>query len=333
LTEAQDLIEEAVRKLWNDELVAFPTETVYGIGAHAARPAAVSKIFSVKGRPADHPLIVHIPGAKWLNQWASNIPDAAWALAEACWPGALTLILEKQQWVPDNVTGGQKTVGLRVPNHPLALELLHAFAEFGRPGRGGIAAPSANRFGHISPTTAAHVWEDLGEHVSLILDGGACSVGIESTIVDLSRETPSILRPGAISTEQIAEILGTTPRLGYRTHEHDAPRVSGTHSTHYAPRAPATLMRLPELLAWLEAHPEEHCAVLAYTLPTILNPSHIWRMMPYIPDAYARELYNALRHLDHRCPSRILIEAPPETSDWAAVNNRLVRAATQRATS
>jgi L-threonylcarbamoyladenylate synthase len=158
-------------------------------------------------------------------------------------------------------------------------------------------------------------------------------VGIESTIIDLSRDVPSILRPGAISVEQITEILGTTPRLGYSTRETNAPRVSGTLSTHYAPHAPATLMALPEILDWLEAHPEEHCAVLAYTLPHTLKPAHVWHMMTCIPDVYARELYNALRHLDHRCPTRILIEAPPETSDWAAVNDRLARATAQRAAS
>jgi len=203
------LLARAVALLRAGELVALPTETVYGLGADAANPAAVAKIFAAKGRPADHPLIVHLPGSAWLDRWAADIPQAAWDLAEMFWPGPLTLILKKQPWVPEAVTGGQDTVGLRVPGHPLALELLKAFADAGTPG--GIAAPSANRFGRVSPTRAAHVAEELGGQVPLILDGGPCQVGIESTILDLSRGQPELLRPGYFSPQRLAEVLGEMP--------------------------------------------------------------------------------------------------------------------------
>jgi L-threonylcarbamoyladenylate synthase len=188
-------VTRAAQLLHAGELVAFPTETVYGLGADARNPTALAKIFAAKGRPADHPLIVHLPDASHLGDWAIDIPAAAHTLAAACWPGPLTLILKRHPSVPNLVTGGQNTIGVRVPNHPVALALLHEF-------NSGIAAPSANKFGHISPTTAAHVQEELGEsgekNVAMILDGGPCAVGIESTIVDMTSATPRILRPGAI---------------------------------------------------------------------------------------------------------------------------------------
>ncbi|MBN8455750.1 L-threonylcarbamoyladenylate synthase, partial [Accumulibacter sp.] len=200
------VIDHAVALLQAGELVAFPTETVYGLGADAANPAAVGRIFAAKGRPADHPLIVHLPADGYLDHWASDIPRQAWELTEAFWPGPLTLILRRARGIPSVVTGGQETIGLRVPAHPLALTLLRAFAEAGGGlgGLCGVAAPSANRFGRISPTEAAHVRAELGESVRLILDGGRCAVGIESTILDLSRgagEAPRVLRPGAITPE------------------------------------------------------------------------------------------------------------------------------------
>jgi L-threonylcarbamoyladenylate synthase len=211
-------IERAVALLRRGELVAFPTETVYGLGADAANPAAVARIFAAKGRPADHPLIVHLPAAEHLARWARDIPAEAEKLAAAFWPGPLTLILKRQPQVPNAVTGGQDTVGLRVPSHPLALELLRAF-------EGGIAAPSANRFGRISPTTAAHVREELGERVPLVLDGGACPVGIESTILDLSRGVPVLLRPGAIGPADIARVLGRAFARNGRAARRGAARV------------------------------------------------------------------------------------------------------------
>jgi L-threonylcarbamoyladenylate synthase len=213
------------------ELVAFPTETVYGLGADASNPRAVARIFAAKGRPADHPLIVHLPDAAHLPRWAVDIPDAAHKLAAALWPGPLTLILRRHPSVSDAITGGQNTVGLRVPNHPLALQLLREFD-------GGVAAPSANRFGHVSPTTAAHVREELGTSVALILDGGPCAVGIESTILDLSGTHARILRPGMLDADAIAGILGAPPIVGGSP---DAPRVSGSLEAHYAPRTPLRL--------------------------------------------------------------------------------------------
>jgi len=197
-------IEKAAALLRQGELVAFPTETVYGLGADASNPEAVAKIFAAKGRPADHPLIVHIPGVEHLDRWAREIPETAFASAKAFWPGPLTLILKRQPNVPDAVTGGQDTVGIRVPGHPLALELLKAFD-------GGVAAPSANRFGHVSPTTAQHVHDELGSAVAMVLDGGPCRVGIESTIVNLTGPQSRILRPGMISAADLGRVLGRMP--------------------------------------------------------------------------------------------------------------------------
>ena len=214
----------AVELLRAGQLVAFPTETVYGLGADAANPEAVARIFAAKGRPADHPLIVHVSGDDAVDRWAEQVPGFAWELMEAFWPGPLTLILKKQAWVPSTVTGGQDTVGLRVPGHPVALELLRCFAADGGPG--GIAAPSANRFGHISPTTADHVREELGDRVALILDGGPCAVGIESTIVDCSRGAPIILRPGHISAAHLEAVSGIQPRLQAAA---GTPRVSASN--------------------------------------------------------------------------------------------------------
>jgi L-threonylcarbamoyladenylate synthase len=196
----QDSIQQAAQLLRKGRLVAVPTETVYGLGADATNPEAIKKIFAAKGRPADHPLIVHIPDASYLNAWAVDIPDSALILAERFWPGPLTLVLKKQPDVPLEVTGGQETIALRVPNHPVALNLLKVFG-------GGIAAPSANRFCRISPTQASHVAEELGDKVDLILDGGACQVGLESTIVDLSSGNPKLLRPGQIGKAEIEELL------------------------------------------------------------------------------------------------------------------------------
>ncbi|MGB7502317.1 MAG: L-threonylcarbamoyladenylate synthase, partial [Azonexus sp.] len=199
--------DRAVELLRAGELVAFPTETVYGLGADASNPAAVAKIFAAKGRPADHPLIVHLAGHDAVDHWAEQVPAVAWELMETFWPGPLTLILKKQAWVPSTVTGGQDTVGLRVPGHPVALELLRRFAAVAGE-HAGIAAPSANRFGRISPTTAAHVQEELGDRISLTLDGGPCTVGIESTIVDCSGGEPVVLRPGHISPAHLETVFG-----------------------------------------------------------------------------------------------------------------------------
>ncbi|MBP7628672.1 MAG: threonylcarbamoyl-AMP synthase [Zoogloea sp.] len=316
-------IQRAVQLLRQGELVALPTETVYGLGADALNPDAVAKIFAAKGRPSDHPLIVHLADASQIMTWAREVPKDAIALARAFWPGPLTLILKRDESVPDLVTGGQDTVGLRVPNHPVALKLLRAFGS-------GVAAPSANRFGRISPTTAAHVRQELGERVALILDGGACAVGLESTIVDLSRGVPVILRPGAIGADDIARVLGRRPRLrseveaGNAAEQGATPRVSGALAAHYAPRTPLELVATDALAA--QARPGD--AVLARcAAPASLAEGVAWAQAPADPAGYGHDLYARLRSLDESGATRILVEAPPASPDWAAVADRLGRAA------
>ncbi len=316
--------DRAVALLRDGELVALPTETVYGLGADAANPAAVAKIFAAKGRPADHPLIVHVSGHDAVDHWAENVPDLAWELMETFWPGPLTLILKKQAWVPDAVTGGQDTVGLRVPGHPVALELLRRFAAAAGE-HAGIAAPSANRFGRISPTTAEHVREELGDRVSLILDGGPCTVGIESTIVDCSRGEPVVLRPGHIAPAHLAAVLGCSPRIETAS---GAPRVSGSLAAHYAPQTPMRVVAGERLLDFLNAqrHKGEPCGVISHSMPPQAGMPHAWRLLPADPVGYAHDLYAAMRDLDHAGLSLIAVEALPEDAAWAAVADRLRRA-------
>ena len=316
--------QRAVDLLRAGELVAFPTETVYGLGADASNPEAVAKIFAAKGRPPDHPLIVHLAGHDAVDQWAEAVPAVAWELMETFWPGPLNLILKKQAWVPLTVTGGQNTVGLRVPGHPVALELLRRFAASG--GNGGIAAPSANRFGRISPTTAAHVQEELGARVPLILDGGPCAVGIESTIVDCSRGEPVVLRPGHISPLHLEAVLGRLPEIATAV---GAPRVSGSLAAHYAPVTPMRIVAGPRLLDFINAqrHKGDRCGVIGHSQPPQAGMPHVWRMLPADPVGYAHELYAALREMDHAGVDLIAVEALPETPLWAAVGDRLRRAA------
>ncbi len=324
----------AVDLLMAGELVALPTETVYGLGADAANPAAVGRIFSAKGRPADHPLIVHLAGHNAVEQWAREVPDFAWELMETFWPGPLTLILKKQDWVPDAVTGGQDTVGLRVPGHPVALELLRRFAKAkaaaGANAPAGIAAPSANRFGRISPTTAAHVAEELGcgvgSPVALILDGGACAVGIESTIIDCSRGAAVVLRPGHISPQHLEAVLGYPPAVAVST---GAPRVSGSLEAHYAPLTPLRLVAGERLLDFLNAqrHRGGRCAVISANQPPQAGMPHAWRLMPADPVGYAHDLYAALRDMDHAGADLIVVEALPESPGWLAIADRLRRSA------
>ena len=313
----------AVELLRAGELVAFPTETVYGLGADATNPAAVARIFAAKGRPADHPLIVHLAGHDAVDRWAEEVPAVAWELMEAFWPGPLTLILKKQAWVPSTVTGGQDTVGLRVPGHPVALELLRRFAADGEPG--GIAAPSANRFGHISPTTAAHVGEELGDRVALILDGGPCTVGIESTIVDCSRGAPVILRPGHISAAHVEVVSGVQPRLVAG----GAPRVPGALEAHYAPQTPLRMVAGERLIDFLGAQRKQgaRCGVIGHSQPPQAGVPHLWRLLSADPVAYAHDLYAALRDMDNAGVALIVVEAPPDRPEWAAVTDRLRRAA------
>ena len=292
-------------------LVAFPTETVYGLGADASSEKAVSLLYAVKGRPVEHPVIVHFASAELAFKWASQVPDAARKLAKKFWPGPLTLILKRSALAKDFVTGGQDSVGLRVPSHPVAHELLSLFA-------GAVAAPSANRFGRVSPTTAAHVREDLGNDVELVLEGGPSEVGIESTIVDLSGVAPVLLRPGRISKLQLEQVVG---KIGEATAA--SPRHSGGLERHYAPRTPAQLVPTYGLDKEI-AKGKEKVAVLAFSRPD--ERVDYWVRMPRDPQAYAQKLYAALRELDSAGCERILVEAPPETSEWAAVTDRLRRA-------
>jgi L-threonylcarbamoyladenylate synthase len=310
-------IEKAAEILRKGGLVAFPTETVYGLGADASNPAAVRKIFAAKGRPADHPVIVHIAGTSDLKHWAAEVPRPAWLLAEKFWPGPLTMVLKRAAHVSDLITGGQDTVGLRVPSHPVAQQLLKAFG-------GGIAAPSANRFGRLSPTTAQHVREELGDAVDFVLDGGPCDVGIESTIVDLTHETPAVLRPGRISAHQIAEALLA------RTGESAVgrPRVSGSLESHYAPILPLKIVQPEEIENYLLVRMDKPIAVLARRGRPPDSKATLWQVAPEMPDDYARLLYATLRRLDVSGCRMIVVEALPALPEWMAVRDRLGRAAT-----
>lgn len=309
-------IARAAALLREAELVAFPTETVYGLGADASNPKAVAKVFALKGRPASHPLIVHLADAGQLPRWAADIPPEAQALAARFWPGPLTLILNKREEVPVAVTGGQDSVGLRVPAHPVAQALLATFG-------GGIAAPSANRFGRVSPTTAAHVEHEFGARLRLILDGGACAVGIESTIVDFTSGRATLLRPGGIAASTLAEVLGYAPVAPGRA----APRASGSLAQHYAPHTPTDLVSGAQLLALARSESRE-LAVWARS-PAEAGFGGLWLQAPASPEDYARQLYATLRLLDASGASRILVEAPPATAVWEAVNDRLRRASTR----
>ena len=306
-------IGKAERLLWAGRLVAFPTETVYGLGADASSKDAIARLYEVKGRPGDHPVIVHFADAKKAFEWAREVPPAAHKLAAKFWPGPLTLILKRAPHVGDFVTGRQDTVGLRVPAHPLAHELLAAFG-------GGLAAPSANRFGRVSPTTAQHVRDDLGADVDLVLDGGPCGVGIESTIVDLSRGHAVLLRPGGIGVAELEAALGEPVSLP----DAEAPRVSGSLPAHYAPRTPARLVGGEALEAEI-ARLGEAAAVLAFSAPD--ERVDFWLRMPKDPAAYAQKLYSALRELDGTGSKMLLIETPPDSPAWRAVLDRLRRAA------
>jgi L-threonylcarbamoyladenylate synthase len=314
----EEAIEKAAQILRDGGLVAFPTETVYGLGADAANPAAVRKVFQAKGRPPDHPLIVHIPDTSALKNWAAEVPRGAWLLAEKYWPGPLTIILERAAHVSDVVTGGQRTLGLRVPSHPMAQRLLRAFG-------GGIAAPSANRYGHLSPTNAQHVRDDLGAAVDCILDGGACPVGIESTIVDLSGSQPALLRPGQISARQIEDAL--LAQLAAPSAA--SPRAPGTMASHYAPRLPLKLVPPEQIEAYLRKDAAGIAsAVLARRNRPRDTQAALWQVAPEAPQAYAQQLYGLLRRLDTAGCQWIIAELPPDLPEWTAIRDRLTRAAT-----
>ena len=305
-------VRRAAEILRRGGLVAFPTETVYGLGADASNAAAVKRLYEVKRRPPEHPLIVHFASADDAFRWAREVPDGAKALAKRFWPGPLTLILKRSSLAEGFVTGGQDNVGLRVPSHPVAHDLLLSF------GR-GVAAPSANRFGHVSPTTAAHVRDDLGKDVDLVLEGGASEVGIESTIVDFSSGSPVLLRPGHIAAAQLEEVLGIT----IQEKDQSSPRHSGGLERHYAPSTSARLVRTHELDREI-AKLGDKVAVLAFSRPD--ERVDYWLRMPREPQAFAQRLYAALRELDTAGCDSILIESPPDAPEWAAVLDRLRRA-------
>jgi len=317
-----DEIQAAATLLRAGETVAFPTETVYGLGADASNPLAVRKIFEIKGRPIYHPLIVHIAATSQLPAWAQSIPDAAWRLAEAFWPGPLTLILQRSNQVPNEVTGGQETVGLRVPDHPIATTLLRAFG-------GGIAAPSANRFGQVSPTTAQHVRDKLGPKVGMILDGGPCRIGVESTIVRLAHGEALLLRPGGLSVESIEDTLNKKILLA--APEASKVRASGMLDSHYSPETPIEIH--PTNVLWPRAR---QLTKLGYKVVVLSlsdgnnfvgnNGITIYHM-PKLADEYGRELYATLHRIDHASFDLLLVEAPPTTQRWIAINDRMRRAA------
>ncbi len=325
-------IQRAARLLEQGKLVAFPTETVYGLGADASNPEAVAAIFTAKGRPSNHPIIVHVAHNADLSRWTSHIPEEAHLLINTFWPGPLTLILPRADSVPAAVSGGQHSIGLRCPSHPVARALL---AEF-RHGQGGIAAPSANRFGHVSPTTAQHVLDEFGHTtdspIASVLDGGQSDVGIESTIVDLTRLAtvgPVVLRPGQISVTQLAQCLGRMPGLPTSS-DAAAPRVSGSLDAHYAPKTPLVLIDTAELMPLLQRLNLQqisyvlmhHSSLTSEQQSTVIN-----EQMPSRAEAYAHRLYASLRTLDTQNAGLIVIERPPTGDEWQGVNDRLRRAA------
>jgi L-threonylcarbamoyladenylate synthase len=317
---------QAAARLAAGDLVAFPTETVYGLGADACNSAAVARIYLVKDRPADHPLIVHIASMDRMGDWASDVPEYAIKLARDFWPGPMTLVLARSGLAQDFITGGQNTVGLRVPNHPIALALLEAFEKVG--GK-AIAAPSANRFGHVSPTSAAAVVEELGQYLApkdVVLDGGACAVGVESTIIDCTSYTPRILRPGAISDDMVGQSTGLEIFRAYRfiddasgmTHINRAEeiRVSGSLENHYAPAAKVYLDQI--------ALPGQGFIALV----NIATPEGVIRLAePKDDEDFARILYSALREADAQGLSEVVVMQPVGEGIAEAIRDRLKRAA------
>jgi len=319
-------IRRAVAVLRAGGLVAFPTETVYGLGADASQPAAVQRVFAVKGRPADHPVIVHLADAEALGEWAAEVPPAAALLAARCWPGPLTVIVRRAAGVPDEVTGGLETVGLRVPDQPVALALLREFAE---QGAGGIAAPSANRFGRVSPTTAADVRADLGDAVDLVLDGGACRVGVESTIVDCTRAEPAILRLGGLARERIEELLGQPVPVRRVEGGAGDVRAPGTLVSHYAPDARVVMVDAASLARAADEALGRglRVGVIGEKLPHDL-PVGVAVLAEPVDDAdYARHLYRHLRAADAAGLDTVLAIVPDQVGIGAAVADRLRRAA------
>ena len=331
LTADDATIAQAAKALRDGQLVGLPTETVYGLAANATDAVAVASIFAAKGRPADHPLIVHVASAAQVPLFAAQVPDFAQRLMAAFWPGPLTLILPRQTGVATASAGGQDSIGLRCPSHPVAQALLHACVALGVQG---VSAPSANRFGRVSPTTAAHVQSELGRDL-LILDGGECAVGIESTIIDCTRGEPVLLRPGHITRVQIEAACGRAVRdkdappdvLGQ-----PAPRASGTLESHYAPRAKARLMSAADIDSKLQAlgpH-ANNLGVWSAVRPGDgggLGAGVVWRAQPQSAVQAAHDLFSVLRELDARGVQQIWVQLPPDTPEWEGARDRLQRAA------
>jgi L-threonylcarbamoyladenylate synthase len=311
-------ISRAAEALQRGGLVAFPTETVYGLGADADNPDALARLYAVKGRPGNHPVIVHVGAPSRLADWAADVPEAARRLGDVLWPGPLTLVVRRAARVPDAVTGGADTVGVRVPDQPVALALLRAFG-------GGVAAPSANRFGRVSPTTAVDVRADLGDDVDLVLDDGPCTVGVESTIVDCTGDELAILRPGGIGLARIEEVSGRA----VATRSDGLVRAPGTLKSHYAPEATVLVVGAEELAARAHAliAAGQRVAVLGAVTPRGLPPDVVVLDAPGDADEYARVLYARLREVDRRGVDVLLAVPPPEAGVGAAVADRLRRAA------
>ena len=314
-----DALQLAATTLLHGNLVAFPTETVYGLGADALNKQAVARIYETKGRPADHPLIVHLHSMQVMGQWVEDVPEYAIALARDYWPGPMTLIFKRSTLAQDFITGGQNTVGIRVPDHVVALALLEAFHTLG--GR-GIAAPSANRFGHVSPTTAQAVSEELSEYLSAedqILDGGACAVGVESTIIDCTGPAPRILRPGGITIEMIKDSTGLTPLQTDDVNKVGEIRVSGSLEKHYAPAAQVIL----------DAKPIVGQGLIA--LANSKTPEGVIRLAePKNVAEFARDLYAALRRADEMGLAEVVVEQPQGDGLAIAIRDRLERASKGR---
>ncbi|OLB15930.1 MAG: threonylcarbamoyl-AMP synthase [Gammaproteobacteria bacterium 13_2_20CM_66_19] len=317
-------IESAVQALRDGELVAFATETVYGLGANAQNPAAVAKIFAAKGRPPNHPVIVHLDSPRFLHRWVREVPEVAMRLAERFWPGPFTMVMPRAANVHDVITGGQDTIAIRVPAHPMAQQLLTAFG-------GGIAAPSANRYGRLSPTRAEHVREELGDAVRVILDGGECQIGLESTIVSFEGDGVRLLRPGSVTATQISAVVGEL----FSDDGRPVPRVPGSPPTHYAPTTHMTIVPAGEIDAQADAASSggRRVAVLAQRLPLRAHKYATWINAGRRPENYGRDLYANLRTLDKAGCRRILVQAVPDGERWDAIRDRLVHAATSVAES
>lgn len=328
-------IDEAARRLQAGQLVAFPTETVYGLGADASNEAAIRAVFAAKGRPLDHPVIVHVADAQSSRAWAQPISAQAEQLMAAFWPGPLTLVLPRHRKVSDTITGGQDTVAIRCPAHPVAQQLLQAFSRL-QGAQAAVIAPSANRFGQVSPTQADHVYEEFFGQTDIaiyLLEGAPSTVGIESTIVDLSQEgrPPKILRPGHVSAQEIAKVLGCYVQPFEAQVSAASPRVSGSLKAHYAPRTNLQLFQRHELPEWLaRVRAQQRIAIVgcgSLSLPAVMPAQVHYEYLPADEVHYAAQLYQTLRRLDQAGFDLLWFEQPPQNEQWVAVNDRLQRAA------